>query len=79
MAKINSVYILIDSLPIKIKNNIANRSFLIGPNGNTLYKYDEIHMFDINLLNGESSKESYTYSPGHRAIIIKIKLERAIK
>jgi predicted amidohydrolase len=79
IAKANSVYILIGSLPIKIKNKIVNRSFLIGPNGETLYKYDKIHMFDVNLPNGESYKESATYSPGSKAVIAKIKLDRIIK
>ena len=79
IAKANSVYILIGSLPIKIKNKIANRSFLIGPKGETLYKYDKIHMFDVNLPNGESYKESATYSPGSKAVIAKIQLDRVIK
>ena len=79
IAKASSVYILIGSLPIKVKNNIVNRSFLIGPNGETLNKYDKIHMFDVNLPNGESYKESAIYSPGSVAVVAKIKLERIIK
>ena len=79
IAKINSVYILIGSLPIRIKNKIVNRSFLIGPNGKTLYKYDKIHMFDVNLPNGESYKESDIYSPGCEAVIAKVMIERIIK
>jgi len=79
IAKTNSVYILIGSLPIKIKNKIANRSFLISPIGKTLYKYDKIHMFDVNLPNGENYKESATYTAGSKAVIAKIKLERIIK
>ena len=79
IAKINSVYILIGSLPIKIKNKIVNRSFLISPNGKILYKYDKIHMFDVNLPNGENYKESATYFPGSKAILAKIKLQRIIK
>ena len=79
IAKANSVYILIGSLPIKIKNKIANRSFLIGPKGETLYKYDKIHMFDVNLPNGESYKESDTYSPGSKAVLAKVKLQKIVK
>ncbi len=75
----NSVHILIGSLPIKTKNKITNRSFLIGPDGNILYKYDKIHMFDVNLENNESYKESETYSSGSKAVIAKIKLKRVIK
>ena len=79
IAKTNSVLILIGSLPIKTNNKITNRSFLIGPNGKTLYKYDKIHMFDVNLPNGESYKESDTYSPGSKAVLAKVKLQKIVK
>jgi predicted amidohydrolase len=79
IAKTNSVHILIGSLPIKTNNKITNRSFLIGPNGKTLYKYDKIHMFDVNLPNGESYKESDTYSPGSKAVLAKVKLQKIVK
>ncbi|MDA0764767.1 MAG: carbon-nitrogen hydrolase family protein [Proteobacteria bacterium] len=79
IAKTNSVHILIGSLPIKTNNKITNRSFLIGPNGKTLYKYDKIHMFDVNLPNGESYKESETYSPGSKAVLAKVKLRKIVK
>jgi len=79
IAKTNSVHILIGSLPIKTNNKITNRSFLIGPNGKTLYKYYKIHMFDVNLPNGESYKESDTYSPGSKAVLAKVKLQKIVK
>jgi len=71
IAKSNSSHISIGSLPIKIKNKITNRSLLIGPNCETLYKYYKIHMFDINLPKDKSYKESATYSPGSKAVIAK--------
>jgi predicted amidohydrolase len=47
----------------------ANRSFLIGPDGNVIASYDKIHMFDIDLPNGESYRESANYQPGETAVI----------
>ena len=79
IAKTNSVHILIGSLPIKTNNKITNRSFLIGPNGKTLYKYDKIHIFNVNLPNGESYKESNTYSPGSKAVLAKVRLQKIVK
>jgi hypothetical protein len=79
IAEVNSVYILVGSLPIKTQNKIKNRSFLIGPNGNIMFKYDKIHMFDVTLPNNEIYAESKTYSPGSKAVIAKIKLKRLIK
>lgn len=47
----------------------ANRSFLIGPDGIVLASYDKIHMFDIDLPNGETYRESANYQPGETAVI----------
>ena len=79
IAKNNKIYILIGSLPIKLENKIANRSFLIGPGGDILYRYDKIHLFDVKLPNGEIFKESETYSPGSQAIIATIEQKNKIK
>ena len=73
MAKLNSVFILIGSLPIKVDDKLVNRSFLVGPKGDVLYKYDKIHLFDVNLPNGDVYKESDTYKSGNKAIIAEIK------
>ncbi|HXP06584.1 MAG TPA: nitrilase-related carbon-nitrogen hydrolase, partial [Stellaceae bacterium] len=32
-------------------------------------KYEKIHLFDIDLPNGESIRESNAYRPGHRTVI----------
>ena len=73
MAKLNSIFILIGSLPIKTHNKLVNRSYLIGPNGDVLYKYDKIHLFDVDLPNGKIFRESQTYLPGNKAVIANIK------
>ncbi len=43
---------------------IANRAFLFAPDGSLAARYDKIHMFDVDLDNGESWRESAVYSPG---------------
>ena len=73
IAKINSIFILIGSLPIKVHNKLVNRSFLVGPKGDVLYKYDKIHLYNVNLPNGDVYRESDTYQGGNKAIIAKIK------
>jgi len=47
----------------------ANRAFLISPGGDVLATYDKIHMFDIDLPNGETYRESANYQPGETAVI----------
>ncbi len=48
---------------------IANRAFLVGPDGAVVATYDKIHMFDVDLDNGESWRESATYEPGGRTVV----------
>jgi predicted amidohydrolase len=49
---------------------IANRAFVIAPDGSVLARYDKIHMFDVDLANGESWRESATYTPGTEAVLV---------
>ena len=76
MAKLNSIFILIGSLPIKVDDKLVNRSFLVGPKGDVLYKYDKIHLYDVNLPNGDVYRESDTYKSGNKAIIAEIKKDK---
>ena len=71
-ARSKSIFILIGSLPIKLNDKLVNRSFLVGPDGDILYKYDKIHLYDVNLPGGEIYRESDTYLSGNKAIIAKI-------
>jgi len=50
----------------------ANRAFVFGADGAEIATYDKIHMFDVDLDNGESWRESATYRPGERAGIADI-------
>ena len=48
---------------------LANRSYLISPDGRIAARYDKIHMFDVDLPNGESYRESHNFEPGTRAVV----------
>jgi predicted amidohydrolase len=64
------IHLNIGSLAVKASpERAANRSFLIGPDGALIASYDKIHMFDIDLGNGESYRESANYQPGEVAVI----------
>ena len=45
----------------------ANRAVVFGPDGEVMGRYDKIHMFDVDLDNGESWRESAVYRPGEIA------------
>ncbi len=51
---------------------LANRSFLISPEGEIAARYDKIHMFDVDLGGGESYRESRNYQPGRHAVIAEL-------
>ena len=62
-------WLLIGSLTIKLDaTTCANRSFLFGPKGQIVARYDKIHMFDVDLVNAERYRESATFRPGRQAV-----------
>ena len=64
------IHLHVGSLALRFSPEKAgNRSFLIGPGGDLLASYDKIHMFDIELPDGESYRESANYQPGETAVI----------
>jgi predicted amidohydrolase len=64
-----SIYLHAGSLAIKVSpDKAANRSFLIDPKGEIVARYDKIHMFDVDLANGESYRESKNFRPGDFAV-----------
>jgi len=52
------------------ETRLANRSFLVDPFGTVVARYDKIHMFDIDLPNGESYRESNAYRPGGGTVVV---------
>src|SRR5258708_36445938 len=59
------VWILIGSALVKREDGkAANRSVPVSPQGAVTATYDKLHMFDVDLPTGESSRESATYEPG---------------
>jgi predicted amidohydrolase len=65
-----SIHLHIGSLAVKATpDKAANRGFLIDPRGEIVARYDKIHMFDVDLANGESYRESRSYRPGELAVL----------
>jgi len=71
LARELQIHLHIGSLAVKISpEKAANRTFVIDPKGEIAARYDKIHMFDVNLANGESYRESNTYRPGEAAVVL---------
>ena len=52
---------------LRDNGKVANRTYVIDPKGGIAAKYDKIHMFDVDLGNGERYAESATFEPGNAA------------
>nr|WP_319248808.1 carbon-nitrogen hydrolase family protein [uncultured Celeribacter sp.] len=71
-AKTHHIWLLIGSLALKTSDpdgRFANRSFLIAPDGSIAARYDKIHMFDVEVSETETYRESAGYRPGDRAVV----------
>ncbi len=70
LAKELSIWLHIGSMVVRAgPDKLANRSFLFSPEGQVAARYDKIHMFDVDLANGESYRESANYAPGGEAVV----------
>lgn len=66
------IWLLIGSLGLKTHDadgRFANRSFMIGPDGEVVARYDKIHMFDVQVTETETFRESANYRPGDQAVL----------
>ncbi len=70
LARSLSIFVHVGSLAVRVSpEKAANRSFLIDREGEIVARYDKIHMFDVDLANGESYRESRNYKPGESAVL----------
>lgn len=68
-----NIWILIGSLALKTNDpdgRFANRSFLINPQGDITARYDKIHMFDVQVSDTESYRESAGYRAGETVPVV---------
>lgn len=76
-AREHGVWLLIGSMALADGNGkAANRSFFFAPDGTIAARYDKLHMFDVDLPNGESWKESRIYEPGAQAVLVNTPLAK---
>lgn len=73
LAKDLSIWLHIGSTPIlRADGKVANRAALFAPDGTRTATYDKIHMFDVDLDNGESWRESAIYTAGEASFVTNI-------
>lgn len=71
LARELKVWIHGGSLAVLLPNDrVANRTCVLTPDGDIAATYDKIHMFDVDLGNGESYRESSTFEPGDKSVLV---------
>ncbi len=69
LAAETGAWLLLGSLVLRASGDkLANRSLLIDPAGHIVARYDKIHMFDVEIPDGQSYRESKAYAPGAQAV-----------
>lgn len=64
------IHVHIGSMGVLVApDKIANRSLLIAPDGETVGRYDKIHMFDAALGGTDNFRESKNFRPGTQAVV----------
>lgn len=64
------VWILAGSVSVKISDDkLANHQMLFSPKGKMVSAYDKIHLFDVDLPNGDKYRESDLFSGGNQMVL----------
>lgn len=60
----NAIIIVAGSVPEKTAEGIYNTSFVFGKQGDVIARHRKVHLFDIDVTDGQYFKESDTFSAG---------------
>ena len=73
LAKELDIWLHVGSLALRVSGDrLVNRSLLFAPDGALVARYDKIHLFDVDMPNGERIRESDTFAPGGEAVVAKL-------
>lgn len=69
VARETGAVVHVGSIAVRAGDKIANRAYLIDPEGGITASYDKLHLFDVDLPSGERWRESATYTGGSCAVL----------
>ena len=70
LAKNLNLWLLLGSVTVRASaDKVNNRSILLNNNGEVVSRYNKLHLFDVQLKNQESYRESNTVAPGKQAVV----------
>ncbi|GAB5470066.1 MAG: carbon-nitrogen hydrolase family protein [Rhodospirillales bacterium] len=69
LARELEAWLLVGSLSVKAApRHCWNRSYLLAPDGSVAARYDKIHLFDVEVGDGQTYRESSFIAPGTTAV-----------
>ncbi|MFN3370471.1 MAG: carbon-nitrogen hydrolase family protein [Sphingomonadaceae bacterium] len=73
VAAARRIAISVGSLAIRVPGveRLFNRGFAIGPDGAIRARYDKLHLFDVDLPDGQRYRESAGFAPGERLSVVR--------
>lgn len=70
-ARAAGIWVHLGSLAVRREDRrLANRGFVIDAGGDVAARYDKLHLFDVDLADGESWRESAAYARGETASVV---------
>lgn len=69
LAKENNIYLVAGSTPEKCNNKIYNTSYVFNRNGEKIATHRKVHLFDIDIKNKQTFKESDTLTGGNKVTV----------
>lgn len=70
-AAAHGLWVHLGSLAVReADGRLANRGYVIDDRGVVRARYDKMHLFDVDLPSGESWRESASYAPGEKAVVV---------
>ncbi len=72
LARKHQMWIIAGTIPIKSEhpNKVYAASIVFDDKGESVARYDKIHLFDVTVQQGESYCESNVITPGHKPICV---------
>lgn len=71
LARDKRIWLLAGSFALKgMGPKLLNRSLLFAPDGTVVARYDKVHLFDVDLPNGQVLRESAAYEAGHDVPVV---------
>lgn len=70
MAKENEVFLVGGSIPEKDEEKIYNTCFVFNDEGDCIGRHRKVHLFDVDIKNGQFFKESDTFAAGNGITVI---------